>query len=302
MPGKGKRYGPIARKFLKRRKARRKKSHFAKLLDSKINTATEVAAKRIALAAIQEEKVNLIFRQFLLGGYIRLTNEFQPGTPITYTGFVQHMGQIQKMDNQTIPTVAPAPDPFQTPPTWANPGLNVIAPNVPLSGFRRGDSIKVHGVTLEIRARLPARAGPALPHDAYVDTFYTIYAVNYTDMEQLVTPLPQIGQMLNVDRWGYSPLLDRRDENLEMKLKKRLIARGKFRMVYNTDHTQYRDRNIYVDLADKPLKVTWTSLDQNGQNCERNKVLLCMRSTCPTALAPEAPIVWANTKLHYTDT
>lgn len=293
----------LASKFRKKYGRKKKRSFRSKLLDKKINTAVEVACVRIAQSEISKNEVNLIFRQYLFGAHNMFTNAFTLGTRIDYVGLVVPIATIQKMDNASAVQVPPAAFPEQTPATWQNPGVNVVAMTKPMDGFRQATTIKVHGISVGIRAWLPKQpdADPGLLKR--VTIYWRISAVNEQNMQVVgYKPLPQ--NLMPMPRWGFSPKLDPLEAALTTQFKARAVATGKLTLNFNEIATTLSKRETYINLKSNPIKVIYADLDQNGQEIVHNNLFLTLRSTAPfgAGFAPYQPTVNVYTKLHYVDT
>lgn len=285
----------VARKFLRRYRPKRS-SHFSKLLDSKINTASEVASKRIALQEIAKQHPRRVFRQYLFGTYAIDTCIFGVGTPIQCEGKITAIAQVQKSDSPSSVKILPAVNPFQAPSPWVDPGINVVGALFN-DGYRTGDSILVSAISLGIRYTIQDQGADNILSNATI--YWGIYSCNYDGMA-VTASAPSPDELLKIPMWGYTPALDINQAKAGEGIKKRTLASGKI-ICRTSLLNRTRERKYFIKL-DKPVKVQYDTLDQNGQNVLRNKCFLVIRTSTPDHIAyiENAPIINAYTKVHYT--
>jgi len=292
----------------KKKHFKKRKSHTAKLLDSKINTAAEFAAKRIAQNEILKAQDKLVYRQYLFGAFTEATGTFSTGTAISWSGLVAPIAQIQKVDAVSLVKVIVTANPLQTPSTWLDPGTNVVAPSVALDGFRRNTTVQVYGISIGIRAfcqRIEPDEVAGFVEYPLVTVFWKLCYCNYDGMDAIANK-PAANRLLQMPRsvsFGYSNRLDRTAEHLTLRIKTSTIAEGKFNLSRNRNRASVRSLNRYISLKDKNLVIRYKDLDQNGQTVERNKPFLVIRTSTPDGAAyiESTPLINAYTKLHYTD-
>lgn len=232
------------------------------------------------------------------------TNTFVAGQFMHFNGAIQALARIQKLDIATSATVAPLAQPNQTPATWVTPGPNVLAPVNGRDGFRLGDWIKVHGISLSIRARgslLNLTATP-IPLYEHVHVYWKICATMYEDSHLInATPLPEA--MLKLPRFGFSKRLDTDEELESIQYRVKTLAQGKFRLTVKSISPEVKFINRYVDLSANPLKVEYAQDSQNGAKVMRWKPFIVFRCNVPDNVnyISYQPTLNCCTKLHYTD-
>jgi len=298
----------LASKFKKRYGNNgRKKSYTAKLLDSKINTAAEVAAKRIAQEEIARAQVSLVYRCYLWGGYAMDTNIHSFGTRVDWDGLVTPIAAIQLIDSDARVKILPATNSALTPSEWIDPGVNVVAMRHKMDGFRQAYRIKVMSLKVGFRFWLPALSADDLesPFEG-AHVHWRICSVNYDGMDALAsTPTPE--SLLPMQRFGFQRRLDVPPESADP-------VRYNLR-IHKEGHATLRQRPLgaapdvkfvsaYASLRQNPLTIEYEPEDQNGQRVVRNKLFLVIRSDVPpgAGFVPFQPIVNAFTKVHYVDT
>lgn len=303
------------KKRIPRRLYKRKyKVSVGKLLDSKINTTLERRMKKISLDVHNSQIIKLQFRQFLMGTFDRTTNIFGLGSKIDWTGQIMSCVQIQKLDNATSVTVAPAANVQQTPSSYINPGGNVIAPITGKDGFRTADYIKVTGISLDINIQqdrvLDTHASATnsvptlIPPYSYADVWLSIVQWNELDSD-LIAQKPNPMELLKVPIMGFSNKIDFEyaKEYLGAMLKKKTLWRQRIRMPIRLRNTTIRNKRVFLNFKDKPILVQYDSADQNGQEVIKNKLFFVVRSTIPAAAVytPYKPRVRLVMKTHYNE-
>lgn len=287
-----------------------------KLLDSKINTVIERRMKEISIDEINKRKNKLIYRQYLCGAYTALTNVFAAGSPVDWTGIIMPLCQIQKTDQSTMPTVAPAANVEQTPTTYVPPGVNVIAPIYGQDGFRTGDNIYVYGISLTITIEQPRKlddfdAGgdpQTIPAYTYSNFYISIVTSNQLGQD-LIAASPTAKQALRIPIYGHSSKLDYDYDQVdgtgprEQAIKIRTIYKKKYRLPIKLGASTHIERKVYISLKKKPMKVTYDTLDQNGQQVVGPKPFIVVRSTIPAAAAYNTykPLFRCVCKVYYTN-
>lgn len=276
-----------------------------KLKDKKINTLVEKRMKEIAIQEDNKRKEKLVYRQFLLGQYDRDTNIFGGGSNITWGGIIMPVAPIQKTDNSTAVTVAPAANAEQTPTTYVNPGANVIAPVTGQNGFRIGDFVYIYGISLTYVIEQPRFLDADItrvPDYSYADIHLAIVKCIYPGSEAVASE-PDAMEVLKVPIYGFDKKLDIEfaQDNLGLNIKKKTIWKVKHRMKIAINKTNIIERSVYIDLKDKPLQVSYDKLDQNGQEVIGFKPFFALRSTIPSHADYTAyrPKVRAVMKVYY---
>lgn len=261
--------------------------------------------KVMARVARQEDKKNQIrlqYRQYLFGPYNMATNVFTGSTPVHYTGVIQALARIQKLDNSTAVAQVPIAQPFQTPATFVNPGANVIAPVTPRDGFRIGELIRVHGISFNMRVWAKYLYPPIAPGPTYEScmVYWKIVACVYEGSE-FANSAPTPEEMLSIPRFGYSAQLDSEADLQSSMMRKKTLMQGKVRMSLSETRADVKFVNRYLDLSAKPLKIEYLLADQIGCEVLKWKPFLVIRSDIPDALPIYQPGVQCCVKLHYTD-
>lgn len=274
----------------------------SKAYDSRI----EKVIARVSRQEIQKGMEKLVYRQYLFGTYNMTTNAFQyPGTRVSYSGLIQPLARIQMMDNAVTNApvvVPPSAQPYQTPPTYVNPGTQLIAKKGSLDGFRVGSWIKVHGISLQIRViQEQLDLAPLIPAYEAATLYWTLKSCWYPGSD-LPNAAPSADEMCAVPRFGYNSKLDTVEATEEFQLRKRNHANGKIKLNISQFKTNEAFIFRYVDLSDKPLLIQYADADQVGAEVIRFKPFLTLRSNIPNAAANSIymPMIWANTKVHYT--
>lgn len=267
----------------------------------KYDSRIEKVIARVARQEVLKNVMKLVYRQFLFGTYDMATNVFGPGTRVHYTGHIQSLARIQKLDNSTMTTIAPSPQPYQTPSTYLNPGTNVIAPSTSMNGFRVGDWVKCHGISINLRLKTDEilLVAPEYEH-CYV--YWACVACIYPGSDA-TDAKPDPEDVLSIPRWGFSRKIDSTQVTDKLEKKTRTIAKGKVKIPLSSLNCNIAFVNRYIDLSKNPLKVEYGTLDQNGANRTRWSPFFVIRSNIPNAAAyvTYQPTVHAVTKFHYVD-
>lgn len=237
----------------------------------------------------------------MFGAYTLATNEFTGGTPLNYTGVIQALARVQKLDIATAPAVAPAPQTYQNPTTWVTPGPNVLSPLNGCDGFRMGSWIKMHGISLSLRLK-QARVAMAAPLHESTYVYWKLCATIY-DGSDAINAKPDPEDLLSLPRFGYSQKIDTGNAVLTLERKIKTFASGKVKLPVSTLKTNVAFVNKYVDLSQSNFKVEYNDSDQNGAEVMRWKPFLVIRCNIPDN-APNVvyqPLCHAVTKIHYVD-
>jgi len=265
-----------------------------KLLTTRIDSALERRMKQIAEDTHDASITKLIYRQYLMGTYDRTTNIFGIGSFIDWRGIICPLAQIQKLDNATNLTLPVAPNPEQTPTSWVNPGANVVAPVTGRDGFRIGNQIKIHGISINMNIEQPRildqlAESPEPPEPVLIPTYtyahirWGIVTAKY-DGSDAVAAQPQPEDVLDMPIYGWSSKLDKvyneNDLNQD-KIIHKTIYKDDIRMKISFKNSNIYDKKYYIDLKDKPLIVTYNQFDQNGQVVVGAKPFLVFRSSIP---------------------
>lgn len=259
---------------------------------------------RVSRQEIAKNQIRLIYRQYLFGPYDMNTNIFTSGTFLHFGGLVQALARIQKLDQATAVAVPPNAQPYQTPSTYVAPGTNVIGPVTGRDGFRSGNWIKIHGVSFTMRVRSSILAAVPTPIYEHAHVYWRLCAFRY-DGSDNTDAMPDPERLLQIPRFGYSKKLDLFEAQETDNLKIKSLASGQMKVRLSTYNANVSWINKYIDLSDKPLKVEYDSLDQNGSNVMRWKPCLVLRSNIPAR--PQAtyeiyqPTINVVTKVHYTE-
>lgn len=271
-----------------------------KAYDSRI----EKVIARVARQEDNKQKEKLVYRQYLFGPYDMSTNIFASSTRVSFTGHITPLATIQKVDNATAFKVLPVPNPYQTPATYIDPGTNVIANVLSYDGFRRGNWVTIHGISVGFQGKLPAVGAAAAPLFEHANLYLQICLMQWDGSDAIAaTPHPDAcGNM--VPLFGYTPKTDLVIVDKAKPFKRRTLWKThlKFRVdAYDTDLKRF---NHYIDLSKNPVKIQYKDFDQNGQEIERWKPFLVARSDIPDFVAyqPYMPDMNMVVKLHYTDT
>lgn len=282
---------PYARKKYRRRRRKTggKKSIGKSLLrDSKkrgTNSALEAAVKSIAKKeALKLLPPNRIFRRFYFANYDRDTNIFSAYTDLDWDGNLVHIVQMPKMDGATaqsiLPTVdgdvrglfpGPASDPYSR-------GTNLIAPFVPLDGFRTGTVISIKNISCRFKFHL-VPLGVNAPIEEYVTVHWAIVVTS--DIAQLGlawSPAPE--EVMAVAPFGYSSRLDTDIKQQTSLFKSRTLKRGSVRLRYNVEHRKEKLVKLFLKTN---MRYEFSGLSQNGQQTEDVKLFCVFRSSCPAA-------------------
>lgn len=296
----------MARRRYKKRKAPSRKGKVLKLSNRQAKTKAydsriEKVIARVARQEVQKGALKLVYRQYLFGPYDISTNTFTLGTRCHFSGHVQALARIQKSDGATAVRVIAGAQPYQTPATWVDPGTNVIAPITGMDGFRMGDWIKIHGFSLSLRLQQD-KVAMALPDYEHAYVYWKICSTYYVGSDA-TDAAPDAEDLLTLPRFGFTSKLDSTLVTDKLEKKTRTHARGKIKMRISSLQTNVAFMNRYIDLSNKPLKVEYAALDQNGANVIRFKPFLVIRCSIPNTVAgqPYQPLLHACTKVHYVD-
>lgn len=313
----------------------------SKLRDKKINTLIERRIQEIAKKEDAVQRINLIKRQFWYCGQpqdpnhqqmVRSHNKYAAGAQVFYNGLFEQIGELEKVD---INQVVNAPRAFS-----ANEfayqeqdGVNVGMATAPQHGRRLGDQIKISGWTLGMKVLFPAvqtlqqdhqiiggindpEVPPTQPPDVprQIETVVLKYAIvgimtnTAVQGDQGADPTP--ADLLTYRSWGYSPLLDFVEGNVEKYVKRRTFVKGELKCNLSTHRNKDMTTERYVKLK-SPLTVKYDPNDQNGTRTGAWRFFLVLRSnvphtsgTFPAGAQPYdysayAPRVSAFTKMHY---
>lgn len=269
-----------------------------KKYDSKIE-------KIIARVARQEDEkhiIKLIYRQYILGAYAITTNVFLAGTKIDFEGLIAPIAQIQLIDNVTMPTVIPAVNALQFPSTWQNPGVNVIASNKPYDGFRRGTTIYLHALNIDLRVKI-AMIGAITPLFENSTLKYKVILAQYFDSD-LSDSVPDIDEVKHMFRlFGKSTKLDDAEYKDSKDFKIRTLFTGSINTRLSLDKTSVKFKSHYIKFQRK-IMIEYLDGDQSGRRIIRWKPFIVFESQIPTGAGYDIykPEVHCCTKLYYSDT
>lgn len=272
-----------------------------KAYDSRV----EKIMARVARQEDAKNQIRLIYRQYLFGGFNVATNIFTAGTLLHSNGFVVPLARVQKLDIATVGSTGNFPAPFQTPTTWVTPGPNVLAPINGRDGFRLGDWIKIHGISLSMRIRASLLNLTTVPIPLYehVHVYWKLCAALYEGQE-VANAKPDAEDLLKIPRFGYSSKLDTAQAMLTETKRVKTFASGHIKMQVKSQRPEVMFMNKYVSLSKNPLKVEYEAFDQNGVSCLRWKPYFVIRSQIPDnpAYLSYQPLINVCTKIHYIDT
>lgn len=295
-------------KYRNRRRRRRGKRNVVRLSSRQARTGAydskiEKVMARVARKEDLKAKQKLVFRQYLFGPYNIATNIWASSTGVSFFGVITPIAAIQKVDNSTATAIVPVGNPYQTPTTHVPTGANVIANVLSYDGFRRGNWISVHGIQLDVYAHTLA-LGVLVPVPIeHVNLYIQICAMQWdgSDTTAAIPLAMQCGNM--VPLFGYNRKTDQQIYDLAKPFKRRVLYKTKLRFKVNRYLPDVKRFTKYIKLS-PPLKILYKDFDQNGQQIERWKPFLVLRSDCPDdpAYTNWRPKVNVCTTLHYTDT
>jgi len=300
-----KRWKPRYPKYKRRNygyRSKKKKSYgiTAKLLDKKINTAYEVAAKRIAQEEIAKNRVSLVKRDYIFGDYVPASNEYVDGVSIDFLGKIVYISDIDLIDNVTSVNVPKPDDPL----TMDNEaldldGVNQIAPTQNPNGRRNNNTVIFTGVSLELRGKIERLL------DADPMTYDNV-KLQYEIIQEIPnvynTPyvIPTVQQLMAWRGFGYTPKIDADAEELIRTAKRKTLLKGTMMLNLSEGNTDIKFDKTYVKFK-RPIKIQYALGDQNGTDpILGGRIFLCIRSTVPnSAHSKHKPIVHCATKLYY---
>lgn len=296
-----------SRQVGKRRKPRvRRTRKNRKLLDSKINTAVEVACLRIAKKEINKNIKVWTKRNYLFHSYDSSTNVFTAlaGRPdlIDWAGSVVEISNIAKMDQQTRPNV-PQADDLLTGNVNENAdgdGPNQLMVGVSSNERRLTEMIFVRSISAQIRVR-------SFQLDDDLDLFQSVkikYAFVMVQDDEAVmadpTDKPDANELLFMSPYGYGGAkLDPVLSSIFTARKKRILCSGETILNLMDTRTSEKFHTISKKFS-TPIQITYPVLDQNGQQANK-KIYFISRSTIPAHSDYDGvkPSVYACTKLNW---
>lgn len=199
-----------------------------------------------------------------------------------------------------MPAVVPLANPLQNPSTWVSPGVNLIGAARALDGFRTGTNIRIHAVSLDLRAQLEMIAATS-PTFGFVEVKWKMFATMYdgSDVTDAKPELENLGNLIS--RFGYSTKLDLLEFEYQKDFKIKHLAHGSLRFRTSTTDTQTKFQSRYIKLK-KSLRVEYEAAEQNGRRIMRWKPFIAIQSNIPIASAAlYKPTLHACTKVYYTN-
>lgn len=278
-------------KFNKRRKRGGKKAKYRQQMLS-TNTVTKIASKVARLEAAKN-RISLVKRNYLfpealgIPVYTPTTNVFSNGLPCDWLGYRVRMMRVPLQD---VDMVVNAPE-FDDPLTQDNEFLDgdgLAQGQITKSqhGRRTGNVIKLSGIGINIRLRLPPGTGMTT-HSPDPKLFGKVefkWAVVLWRSNQMANPLihPEVHELLEYRPWGYTPKLDIDLSRFHKDVKIRTLMSGKTTL-RQTDSNQV-DRYIsrFLRLKD-PIEIKYQVGDQNGTASESWRCYFVCRSNVPAS-------------------
>lgn len=279
----------------------------SKLLDKKINTATEVACLRIAKAEIEKNlKINTK-RNYLFHTYDLETNEFavlldRPDL-IDWTGQVVELSNIAKTDAQTLPNQPQADDPLTGNLDENNDldGPNQIMLGQDISGERWTDIVYVKSLSAQVRLRSFMLDTDDLDLFQTIKIKYAFILVQDDEATMMdVNNKPDANEMLFMQPFGYGGAkLDKELSFVFTARKRKVLCSGQTILNMNNDQTSEKFHSIYKKF-DKPIQIVYPARDQNGQQANKKIYFVC-RSTIPADSGYDGvkPSLYACCKINY---
>lgn len=304
-----------------------------KLLDKKINTVFEKRAQQIAQDEIQKSETRLVSRKFWNSTYNPQTNLHGGAVPCDWNGVIFPLTVIPNSD---IEYMIPADARLDIPESKMEEDASVLgagqnipqggienevgsglgAHDVPMHGYRRGDFIKVKGISINLRAWVDKLRENSINRQ-YDNCLLHYKVVHVKDHAQETTALwaPPVKSVLPIRSWGFCAKIDTGETTFPANTKVRVLGKGTIALRASTDHCVQKNLKRYLDFKKKPVficyqKTTWDQsqppvptyrLDSTGQYNIKGAIYLVCRSNIPATLQGERPYLSAVTKVYYTD-
>lgn len=335
----GKKRGRSRKKFSRKVSKKKYGVSIGKLASKRIDSLLEKRMQEIARKESKKDLVKLVDRNYYFGQVDTAANCYTGGRRLFYDGLVTQVCEIDRADiNQPLNNPDADPDEAKMQEEPDNDGVAQGMLTEPMHGKRLGDTIKIDGFTISIKAfmdRCPNELWPrdlpganpdevgtnawhqwftrqangsytrTLPESVYVRwALVRVYDRN-AQTAPIIAPVPPVSALCPFRPWGYTAALDRELATDTLWTKKVTLASGKF--AFRAGDIHNKDKTINIRRFFKnPLTVQYLAEDQNGQQLVNSRFFFVMRSNIPqlttTQLvdySPFAPKVMVMFKTHY---
>lgn len=315
------------KKYMRKNRRNYKKSNksykvsIQKLASKKIDTLFEKRMVEIA----NSNRVSLISRKFLFGTYDKTNNfisSFGDVVKNNWLGRVVELSNIPKIDLNFVVNAPQIDDPDTQfnensgDPDGAQQGM-VTQSN---HNRRQGDSIKVHGISVQMICQMLPYIHTETNHEVvgawpgsenYPKTTIKWSVVSVRNVDNATPNIePEAYNVIKMHTYGYSNRLDTDEADDTALYKYKTLMNGTINMFSSYDRHKSYNVTRYLKF-NEPLIIQYAPTSQNGQVCLKDKLFFCLRTNIPNAadiggLADDTltyayPRIFTITKLHYYD-
>lgn len=306
------RYSAELRRIPRRRRRRnyKKKKYTvsrAKLLTKKVDTLVEHRMQEIAKVEVEKNLQVLTKRNYVFCDYDPVTNEFNEldgdatNSAVSWAGSGPvELTNIGKVDMAAILNVPQSDDPeTKEDENLDGDGTNQVSQAQIIHGRRQSNEVFIKSLSAQVRISVDEIAtqntllsSTKLKYGFYM---YTGTDANMTD----VSFEPAVNELITMNPFGYKSTLDKPLTTLRRQSTVRKLAEGTITISFNDMARKDIFRTIYKKF-DRPIRIQYPPLDQNGQQANR-KIYFCAKSTTPDAAGYDTvkPHLHVCTKLNY---